>query len=121
MSQNIAALLSHVVGPAPFTILDFGCGPGRDLKTFADLGHVAIGLDGAERFAEMARAVKVGAGVSVDVPGVTTTKAALKIEFTAGFGAYVGLAGIHDPMAKHLRATDQSMRIEGQADPDETR
>jgi hypothetical protein len=39
-----------------------------------------------------ARAVKVGAGVSVDVPGVTTTKAALKVEFSAGFGAYVGLA-----------------------------
>jgi len=37
------------------TVLDFGCGPGRDLKTFAGLGHVAIGLDGAERFAQMAR------------------------------------------------------------------
>lgn len=29
------------------TILDFGCGPGRDLKAFAELGHVAIGLEGA--------------------------------------------------------------------------
>ena len=37
-------------------MLDFGCGPGRDLKTFVALGHVAIGLEGAARFAQMARA-----------------------------------------------------------------
>jgi SAM-dependent methyltransferase len=55
VSQTIAALLSHIEGEPPFTILDFGCGPGRDLKVFAALGHVAIGLDGAERFAAMAR------------------------------------------------------------------
>ncbi|TRZ65020.1 MAG: class I SAM-dependent methyltransferase [Rhodocyclaceae bacterium] len=55
VAQNIAALLDHIEGPAPFRILDFGCGPGRDLKVFADLGHIAIGLEGAERFAEMAR------------------------------------------------------------------
>jgi SAM-dependent methyltransferase len=54
--QNIDALLSHIEGEAPFTILDFGCGPGRDLATFTALGHIAIGLDGAARFAEMARA-----------------------------------------------------------------
>jgi SAM-dependent methyltransferase len=56
VSQNIAALLEHIEGGAPYTILDFGCGPGRDLKTFSDLGHVAVGLDGAARFVEMARA-----------------------------------------------------------------
>ena len=56
VSQNIDALLSHIEGTPPFTILDFGCGPGRDLKTFASVGHVAIGLEGAPRFAEMARA-----------------------------------------------------------------
>lgn len=54
--QNIAALLQHIRGEPPFTILDFGCGPGRDLKTFTDLGHVAVGLDGAARFVDMARA-----------------------------------------------------------------
>ncbi len=54
--QNMDALLQHITAPGPFTILDFGCGPGRDLKAFAALGHTAIGLDGAERFAQMARA-----------------------------------------------------------------
>jgi SAM-dependent methyltransferase len=54
--QNIDALLAAIEGPPPFTILDFGCGPGRDLAAFAQLGHVAVGLDGSERFAAMARA-----------------------------------------------------------------
>ena len=56
VGQNIAALLEPIQGAPPFTILDFGCGPGRDLKTFSALGHVAIGLEGAERFVAMARA-----------------------------------------------------------------
>lgn len=56
VSQNIASLLRHIEGESPFTILDFGCGPGRDLKTLSGLGHTAIGLEGAPSFAAMARA-----------------------------------------------------------------
>ena len=56
VSQNIGALLQHIEGTPPFAILDFGCGPGRDLKTFADMGHIPVGLEGSERFAQMARA-----------------------------------------------------------------
>jgi SAM-dependent methyltransferase len=56
VSQNITAMLRFIEGEPPYTILDFGCGPGRDLKVFAGLGHVAIGLEGAARFAAMARA-----------------------------------------------------------------
>lgn len=55
VSQNIAELLRHMEGTPPFAILDFGCGPGRDLKAFRDLGHVAVGLEGAPSFAAMAR------------------------------------------------------------------
>ena len=55
VSQNIAALLQYIEGKPPFTILDFGCGPGRDLKVFTELGHLAVGLEGAARFAAMAR------------------------------------------------------------------
>ena len=55
VSQNIAALLRHIKSAPPFAILDFGCGPGRDLKTLAAMGHRAIGLEGASAFAAMAR------------------------------------------------------------------
>ena len=56
VSQNIAALLQAIQVPAPYTLLDFGCGPGRDLKTFKDLGHQPTGLEGAAALAAMARA-----------------------------------------------------------------
>ena len=56
VSQNIEALLRHIEGAPPFTILDLGCGPGRDLKAFTARGHIAIGLEGSPRLAEMARA-----------------------------------------------------------------
>jgi SAM-dependent methyltransferase len=54
--QNIEALLAAIEGEPPFSILDFGCGPGRDLKRFAERGHKAIGLEGAARFVAMAQA-----------------------------------------------------------------
>ena len=62
VSQNIEALLSHIEGTPPFDILDFGCGPGRDLQAFVRLGHRPVGLDGSQRFVEMAGA-RVGCEV----------------------------------------------------------
>lgn len=53
--QNIDALLTRIESDAPFRILDFGCGPGRDLRAFAALGHSAVGLEGADEFVSMAR------------------------------------------------------------------
>ena len=55
VSQNVAALLRHIEGTPPFAILDFGCGPGRDLVTLRELGHEPVGLEGSPRFVRMAR------------------------------------------------------------------
>jgi SAM-dependent methyltransferase len=60
VSQNRDVLLEHLIGDGPFRILDFGCGPGRDLKAFKEMGHQAIGLEGAARFVELARAYSGG-------------------------------------------------------------
>jgi SAM-dependent methyltransferase len=62
VSQNVLALLDAIDAEAPLRILDLGCGPGRDLVAFKARGHEPVGLDGAERFVEMARAL---AGVEV--------------------------------------------------------
>jgi SAM-dependent methyltransferase len=56
VSQNLAALLRFIDAPAPFDLLDLGCGPGRDLQAFVRLGHRPIGLDGSPCLADMARA-----------------------------------------------------------------
>jgi SAM-dependent methyltransferase len=56
VSQNYAAFLGAIGGPPPLVLLDFGCGPGRDLAYFRSLGHEAVGLDGSASFVQMARA-----------------------------------------------------------------
>ncbi len=57
VNQNIAALLQYIETAPPFAILDFGCGPGRDLKTLKRLGHLVTGLEGSAQLATMARAL----------------------------------------------------------------
>jgi SAM-dependent methyltransferase len=56
VSQNINSLLSYIKVAPPFELLDFGCGPGRDLMRFRSLGHKATGLDGSAQLAALARA-----------------------------------------------------------------
>src|SRR5438105_2203430 len=46
VSENYAAFLDAIEGDPPYSILDLGCGPGRDLSHFRSLGHEAVGLDG---------------------------------------------------------------------------
>jgi SAM-dependent methyltransferase len=55
VSENISALLRYIQSEPPLELLDFGCGPGRDLRTFTSLGHHAIGLEGSAHLAKLAR------------------------------------------------------------------
>jgi SAM-dependent methyltransferase len=64
VSQNIHALLRAIKTNPPFHLLDFGCGPGRDLQTFTKLGHIAIGLEGSQQAAQIAH-VKSGCEILV--------------------------------------------------------
>jgi len=69
VSQNITAFLQALTQDKAqnkeqdkaqnksLDILDFGCGPGRDLITFKKMGHRPIGLDGSEAFCQMAQQV----------------------------------------------------------------
>jgi len=56
VSQNIHAMLEHIKAPAPLELLDFGCGPGRDLMHLKTLGHQVTGLEGSAQLANLARA-----------------------------------------------------------------
>ena len=55
VEENRTTLLSAIEAEPPFSILDLGCGPGRDLRYFSALGHEAVGLEGATKFVAMAR------------------------------------------------------------------
>jgi len=56
VSQNYAALLNAIASEPPYSILDLGCGPGRDLIYLRSRGHEAVGLDGSREFVAMAQA-----------------------------------------------------------------
>jgi SAM-dependent methyltransferase len=55
VSQNYQAFLSPFEPGKKLDILDFGCGPGRDVDYFKSLGHRPVGLDGSEAFCQMAQ------------------------------------------------------------------
>ncbi len=57
VSQNRNTLIEALSGDGPHSILDFGCGPGRDLVAFKEFGVDAVGLDGSEAFCNMARKI----------------------------------------------------------------
>jgi SAM-dependent methyltransferase len=54
--QNYQNFLRRLPDNQTLDILDFGCGPGRDIKYFKTLGHRPVGLDGSRKFCDMARA-----------------------------------------------------------------
>jgi trans-aconitate methyltransferase len=55
VSQNLQAIVDAIDGEGPHAVLDFGCGPGRDLMAFKDMGHQPIGLEGSTELAKLAR------------------------------------------------------------------
>jgi SAM-dependent methyltransferase len=55
VSQNRAALLTALPKDKPLDILDFGCGPGRDVLYFKEEGHNPTGLDGCGAFCAMVK------------------------------------------------------------------
>ena len=54
VSQNIAAFLCALPKDKKLDILDFGCGPGRDVNVFKKMGHRPTGLDGSKEFCKIA-------------------------------------------------------------------
>ncbi len=55
VSQNYYHFLREFPSSQVLDILDFGCGPGRDVRYFKALGHRPVGLDGSVEFCRMAR------------------------------------------------------------------
>jgi 2-polyprenyl-3-methyl-5-hydroxy-6-metoxy-1,4-benzoquinol methylase len=56
VSQNRDALIGAMNRPKG-RILDLGCGPGRDLVAFQEMGYEVTGLDATPAFVEMAKQI----------------------------------------------------------------
>lgn len=109
VSQNIETLLRYLPTAAPATILDFGCGPGRDLVTFKNKGHAPVGLDGSEAFCIMARELS---GVEV----LHQDFLALELEAEGFDGIYANAALFHIPMCELDRVLSElqaCLKMEG--------
>lgn len=57
VEQNRNALLSALPPKDQYDLLDLGCGPGRDVLAFSEMGHRVVGLDGCAEFLTMAATV----------------------------------------------------------------
>jgi len=110
--QNVDALLAHILVSPPFDILDFGCGPGRDLMVFKALGHRVLGLDGSPQLAALARShsgceVLEQNFLSLDLPGQ---------QFD---GVFANASLFHVPslvlpqVLPFVRGPDERLRIQG--------
>src|SRR5262249_25169660 len=121
VSQNIAALLQYIRNEPPFKILDFGCGPGRALKTNGQVRlrvtQDALGSTGCADFFRSMQAIKEAAqGCVPAASGWHGSRAiaalplarlsrswALRSAPFALTGAHVGQSGLTDPGERSSR------------------
>ena len=109
VSQNINALLDALPKDNPLDILDFGCGPGRDLLTFKSLGHNPVGLDGSKAFCKMANNYS-------GCPTLNQNFLDLKLEVNSFDGIFANASMFHIPSIEFPRVLGQlhsALRING--------
>lgn len=104
VSQNRQALVQALKefrpGQKHFDILDFGCGPGRDLVAFCEEGHRPVGLDGSRKFCQMAKEVS-GAEV------LCQNFLELKLPRASFDGIFANASLFHIPSRELLRVLKQ--------------
>ncbi|MGZ8227277.1 MAG: class I SAM-dependent methyltransferase [Methylococcaceae bacterium] len=109
VSQNIAAFLDACQSDKVLDILDFGCGPGRDVLYFKSVGHRPVGLDGSAAFCQMA------AGLT-DCPVLHQNFLELDLPEQAFNGVYANASLFHIPrqqLPDVLNKLHRALRSEG--------
>ncbi len=109
VDQNYAAFLEPFKGRKSLDILDFGCGPGRDLIYFKSLGHNPVGLDGTKEFCQMAKD-------NSDCPILCQSFNDLKLEDNIFDGIFANASLFHVPsknLSKVLKDLHNALRPNG--------
>jgi SAM-dependent methyltransferase len=95
VSQNRAALIAALPN-TPGKILDLGCGPGRDLVAFQELGHIVTGLDATPAFVQMAKS-------AANCPVLEQSFLSLDLPANHFDGIFANASLIHVPTHEMLR------------------
>jgi SAM-dependent methyltransferase len=109
VTQNYQKFLSQFSEKCALDILDFGCGPGRDLDYFQSLGHRPVGLDGSEAFCAMAQA-------NSGCPVLHQQFLSLKLPEAAFDGVFANASLFHIPgqeLPRVLRELHRTLRPNG--------
>ena len=109
VSQNVAALLGALPKEKTLDILDFGCGPGRDMCVFKSLGHRPVGLDGSKEFCKMAQQLS-------DCPTLNQQFLKLELKDNNYDGIFANASLFHVPsqeLPRVLRELHSALRKDG--------
>lgn len=109
VNQNYNAFLEPFNGKSGLDILDFGCGPGRDVIYFKSLGHNPVGLDGTLEFCQMAREL-------TGCPILHQSFNALALEENSFDGIFANASMFHVPshnLGKVLKDLNKALRPDG--------
>jgi SAM-dependent methyltransferase len=109
VTQNYASFLSQFPEGSALDILDFGCGPGRDMRYFQSLGHRPVGLDGSEAFCDMAQ-------TNSGCPVLHQQFLSLDVPDEAFDGVFANASLFHIPsqeLPRILRALHSTLRTNG--------
>lgn len=109
VSQNINAFFQALPQDNILDVLDLGCGPGRDLHTFRQLGHRPTGVDGSKTFCEMA-------GQNAGCPVLHQSFSKLMLGEAAYDGIFANASLFHVPsqlLPNVLDACYSALRTEG--------
>lgn len=111
VSQNREALIKAMINnhSPPFRVLDFGCGPGRDLLAFKQMGLEVTGLDGSANFCQMAREY-------ADAPVLEQDFTALDLPAETFHGIFANASLFHVPklcLVEVLKGLNQALLPKG--------